>query len=283
MTPPQKYVLEKIKKNKHDSAGMVDLLKTEGDYKTAKKISECSSQVTFVGYVNNPSKFRVLTHRCGDSKLCKMCGEARKHKLSNRTQSKIDATGVHEMHTRHYVLSIDNTTDMEEGFNSILRCKSELSTVIRERKLSEFYNVDAYIGSIEISRNDAGEYHPHIHLITFSFNELNDKKLRGGWRKIARKVAGTTANIETPEITSTQHLKNITAYINKQPKLLNAELIEYKRITKHKNLFFTGGFLYGVPVPDNKLSDDTNEHKTFSFYEVGNDGASRELTSDTCL
>lgn len=254
------FILNKKQQQKFVNVGVLHELEKQNDYVTLHKILDCGERLLIKqrddGLVNVESWY------CNQHKLCAICSNRRAYKYKQNLSNKINYLNVESLHQNHFVFKMKNTKQMESGFNKIASAKSKLLDMIRKTKKSEVYKIVGFIGSIEITKNDLGEYHYHMHLLTFSHERLDNRRLLQDWHDCGG------SSIDYPIIDSnTDHLKNLIGYIAKLPKLSPVDLVKYKSVTYRRPLLFTGGIFRGLKLPD-KLSNELNGMDfVFHYYQ----------------
>lgn len=281
-TPDEKikWRLDKIDEDKRAAAGVVIALQKGGDWKTADRIDMCSGHVVIK---INENKVSLDTKGCGKHKLCITCNETRFYHIGKNLNEKILNAGIEGLHSKHLVLTIKNTKQMNKAFQQMagytgkdgkkVKGYKSLLVELRRNITSEWYNVVATFGSIECSIDHLDQYHVHLHMITYSYDELDISLLEKEWRKIAGE--GSHLNENTIEDNG-YHFNNIVSYINKLPSLPDVnDRIKWDKITYRKQMFFTWGEIRKAKVtPKEKYvhgfnSAPNTRYETYKYSRGG--------------
>lgn len=243
------WKIEELTNDKRLVAGVVSHLQETGDWKTADRIDRCAGSVER-RVVDGKTTYKFIT--CHKHKLCTICNKIRFYKIGKNLNEKILNAGIEDLHTKHLVLTIKNSKQMKNRFEYMAECKKKLRILRARGKISEWSNVASAFGSIEcsIDYQDQDKYHVHIHIVTYSHDDLDVNLLREEWRKIAGEGSHLNENIIED---NGYHLNNIISYINKLPELPDVkDRVKWDETTHGKHMFFTWGEIRKAKVTPKK-------------------------------
>lgn len=250
------YSKKRLIQNRYQARGVVTALESI-DYNKSYKISSCAARLDVQVIGDN---IKMKTWYCKQHKLCPTCNKIRAYKLTEKLNAKILNAGIEHLHTKHLVLTIKNSKQLPDRFKYMTACKEKLRRLRGRGKVSEWSNVVAAFGSIELSVNTANQYHVHIHMVTYSHDELDYHLLQNEWQDIA----GEGSHINDWTIAGIDHMKVIATYINKLPNVDTDNAIRWDNITHGRHLFFTWGSVRGsLPNQPKRTNEPTANAEYF--------------------
>lgn len=258
-------------------------LKGMGIY-TPTRISECGDWLRFRDYYTVPTIKLVAANFCKKHLICGLCSIRRASRLMAGYIERFQVIRVKNPGLNPYLVTITvrNSHDLLEVLTHLLACLKLLHRRRNNaRQPSIMHSVAGGVYAIELTFDPVTGWHPHVHAIWLSAEDLNTYALRSEWEQITgdsfmcdiRSItadASMGADIDPHAAGFAECFK----YAMK-PTELGADRLEIAYpILAGRRLVGSFGLFRGVPEPSN-LTDDTTgmdalPYEEFLFLYAGN-------------
>ena len=237
----------------------------------AGRIQTCGDLLQFRNYYEIDE---IRLHRanfCETHMLCPFCAMRRGAKFARSYAESIEhiKSLFPGIILYHVVLTIKNGPSLKERFQHIESSVTKMLNTRREAKKGrrspiEFNKALGGVFSFEIKRGeDSDEWHPHIHALVLSYEEISMKRLSQEWLA----VTGDSVNVFVEEChgdIATAGLE-VFAYALKFSKMENGDLWEAYKTLRGKRFVRSFGVLRGVEIPESLLDDPIKDQP---YYDM---------------
>lgn len=258
----------------HDMAAYIRSLKTPELHKLKSaelqklysEVHQCASYLVFNEYFTVDDLKLVKAHTCKKHLLCPFCAMRRSGKFVSRNVPKVEQVMAENpsLIPAMVTLTIKNTPDLTKGFIALRNAHRRLSKARRNslqgQKFTEWAKVAGGITSYEFTRNENGDWHPHIHAMVLLNDYIDQPKLSAEWKQITGDsfivdVRKIRRSLSAGGVDLASGMLEVCKYALKFHDLsLEDTWLAYQTL-KTRRLVDSFGVLRGVDMPDNLLDD----------------------------
>lgn len=235
--------------------------------KLHSEITQCASYLVFNEYFTVDQLRLVKAHTCKKHLLCPFCAQRRAGKYVQKNIPKIEQVMAENPSLVPAMLTLTkkNTPDLRSGFNALRSAEKRLQQAGRDYRRgkgrpSEFAKVHGAIAAYEFTKQDEGDWHPHIHMLVLLDSYIDQKALSAEWlaitgdsfivdiRKIKAKAASGGLDICSAML-------EVCKYSLKFHDMTLEDTWTAYNVLRGKRLVNPSGLLRGVDMPDSLLDD----------------------------
>jgi len=234
--------------------------------KVFTNLKHCASYLVFHEYLSIEETRLVKAHTCKQHLLCPFCAMRRSGKFVAKNLPKVEQV-FNENRARIPALvtfTVKNGPNLQERYTHLRRAHRRLNqrrrNHIQGRTYSEWAKVAGGITSYEFTKQDEGDWHPHIHALVMLDDFIDQKALSDEWLDITgdsfivdiRRIRGK-ANAGGLDIASA--LLEVCKYALKFHDMTLPDTWHAYQTLRTRRLVDSFGVLRGVQVPENLLDD----------------------------
>lgn len=228
------------------------------------RVSTCGDKA-YVYRNNDTGEIRIQASHCHD-KLCLPCATARAKTIALNIEAKLN-TKTTGRQLYHVVLTLQhNSNPLAQQLDDLNRYWTKL----RYTKLWK-ESVNGGFSTVEVTRNNQGQWHPHLHLIVEAKRTLHAADLAAQWQKIT----STSHVVDVSTIDNTSRAAYVLSrYVAKplSPSIFYSPkaLEEYVLATAGRKTVSTFGSWRGLSLttPDRDPINDNDWHCLGSLGHV---------------
>lgn len=252
-----------IKKCKN---GKIHLFKIAEMQKLYSEVSQCASYLVFNDYYTVDDLRLVKAHTCKKHLLCPFCAMRRSGKFVARNVPKVEQVMAENpsLIPAMVTLTIKNTSDLTRGFVALRNAHRTLTRrrkdSLRGKGVSEWAKVAGGITSYEFTKNDSGEWHPHIHALVLLNDYIDQPRLSAEWKQITGDsfivdVRRIRPALSAGGIDLASGMLEVCKYALKFHDLSLEDTWHAYQVLRTRRLVDSFGVLRGVDMPDQLLDD----------------------------
>lgn len=230
-------------------------------------LKQCASYLVFHEYITVDQLRLVKAHTCKKSLLCPFCAMRRAGKYVAKNVPKLEQviTENRSLIPVMITFTVKNGSSLRERFNHLKRAEKRLKQAGRDYRRgkgrpSEFAKVQGAIAAYEFTKQEEGDWHPHIHMLALLDSYIDQKALSAEWLAITgdsfivdiRKIKASP-NAGGLDIASA--MLEVCKYSLKFHDMTLPDTWEAYNVLRGKRLVNPSGLLRGVEMPDSLLDD----------------------------
>ncbi|MDD3183174.1 MAG: protein rep [Alphaproteobacteria bacterium] len=241
------------------------------------KLENCGEWLQFRRYKETGSTHLYRASLCRIDLLCPLCAIQRgaKHLRNYKTKFEVIRMGYPRLIPVLLTLTIKNGFDLQERIDHLFRSVEKIKGKRRNAKSggrcqSEFSKIAGAVGSYEISYSEKHGWHPHLHIVVFLTDWIDQKALSEEWLAITgdSKIVDVRLIDET---NLTKSLNEIFKYALKFHSLTPAQAFECYLVLKNRKKLFSLGVMRGVQMPKSNtmegLEDEAYDELQYWFRD----------------
>lgn len=234
--------------------------------KVHSNLSQCASYLVFHEYFTVDELRLVKAHTCKQHLLCPFCAMRRSGKFVAKNIPKVQQV-INENRARIpalVTLTVKNGPNLQERFNHLRRAHRRLNRRRLDARAgksqTEWAKVAGGITAYEFTKQDEGDWHPHIHALVMLDDFIDQEQLSQEWKEITgdsfivdiRRIRGKP-NAGGLDIASA--LLEVCKYSLKFHDMTLPDTWHAYQTLRTRRLVDSFGILRGVQVPDDLLDD----------------------------
>jgi len=234
--------------------------------KVFTNLKHCASYLVFHEYLSIDEIRLVKAHTCKQHLLCPFCAMRRSGKFVAKNLPKVEQV-INENRSRIPVMvtfTVKNGPDLQERFthlrNAHRRLNQRRRNHIQGRTYTEWAKVAGGITSYEFTKQDEGDWHPHIHALVMLDDFIDQKALSAEWFDITGDsfvvdIRRIRSNPNAGGLDIASGLLEVCKYALKFHDMTLPDTWLAYQTLRTRRLVDSFGILRGVQVPENLLDD----------------------------
>ena len=228
--------------------------------KVERRMATCGHYLGFRHYYTVDQVKLTAARFCKDHLLCPLCAVRRGSKMVETLVSKHAVVMAENPGLKMYMLTltVKNGPDLTERHNHLKAAFKRLHERRRDylkrgTGFTEFAKVEGWVGSYETT-NKGNDWHPHLHLMIFTYDRINAAALKREWLAITGDSHVLRIDPARHPNDPGQDFLEICKYALKFGDLTPEQNIDAYESLHGKRLIVSGGLFWGVQVPE-ELTD----------------------------
>ena len=234
--------------------------------KVFTNLKHCASYLVFHEYLSIEETRLVKAHTCKQHLLCPFCAMRRSGKFVAKNLPKVEQV-FNENRARIPALvtfTVKNGPNLQERYTHLRRAHRRLNqrrrNHIQGRTYSEWAKVAGGITSYEFTKQDEGDWHPHIHALVMLDDFIDQKALSDEWLDITGDsfivdIRRIRCNANSGGLDIASALLEVCKYALKFHDMTLPDTWHAYQTLRTRRLVDSFGVLRGVQVPENLLDD----------------------------
>lgn len=179
-----KRTVDKMEKSQMKKKEIVEYMQQHkphllGSIFKSKRIKDCCNVLLFHDYMNWEQRL-YKANFCKYDKFCLACSTRRSIRMIQRFMAWIQKYELYNKHRYHITLTVrhNRNQSLKTVLNKLCEAKEKLWKQYRnwkrnsQKTKSFMNNFDGIVSSIEVTWNEKNGWHPHIHILACSDNEI---------------------------------------------------------------------------------------------------------------
>jgi len=234
--------------------------------KVFTNLKHCASYLVFHEYLSIDEIRLVKAHTCKQHLLCPFCAMRRSGKFVAKNLPKVEQV-INENRSRipaMVTFTVKNGPDLQERFNHLRNAHRRLNqrrrNALKGQLHSEWSKVAGGITSYEFTKQDEGDWHPHIHALVMLDDFIDQKALSAEWLDITGDsfvvdIRRIRSNPNAGGLDIASGLLEVCKYALKFHDMTLPDTWLAFQVLRTRRLVDSFGVLRGVQVPENLLDD----------------------------
>lgn len=257
--------------------------------KVESRMATCGHYLGFRHYYTVDQVKLTAARFCKDHLLCPLCAVRRGSKMVETLVSKNALVMAENPGLKMYMLTltVKNGPDLTERHNHL---KKAFKTLHKRRRnyldkgtgFTEFAKVEGWVGSYEVT-NKGNDWHPHLHLMVFTYDRINAAALKREWLDITGDSHVLRIDHARHPNDPGQDFLEICKYALKFGDLTPEQNLDAYEALHGKRLIVSGGLFWGIKVPEQLTDEPLDDLPYFEMLYKFVTGTGYNLTTKGAL